>query len=361
MQRRLALLLASASVVVTLSGCVAAVLPLAAAGVIARGQAARPVDTAQPTGEPQVTVLADEAETAMTAPSQPTTGEDAAEPVASAGDATVIGIPAAEADAIVEHMSGDVVLFDAPIPAPAAAAGDAPEDRSSAIAAALARVDAMLPPESADPAAAGPFSGFIAYSLAQSDRREAGQLPYTVMLDGPPLPDRERFLPCGFLPPAVIIDLDSGTGEGLNLATVDAAASLSAAPGLADGLQRLRQRDIAVIWISSLSFDRFDTLAAALRQAGLDPDGRDSLVLTRTTSERKQQRRADTASTHCVLAIAGDRKADFDELYDYLRFPELPVATDHMIGSGWFMTPQPLTLAEPVSPATPPLPALPQP
>ena len=356
MRRRLALWLSGSMMAVTLSGCVAAVLPLAAAGVMARKQTQGDGVDALATGAPQVTVLDDEPAmaTAASAMASAHTEETAASAPAASPD---VHISASEAAEIVTAMSGDTVIFNSP---PAAAE---PFDWNTAdMASAEARLAALRRRGTTDPSqAAGPFSDFVEFALAQSDRREAGQLPYTVMLDGPPLPGREAYLPCGFLPPAIIIDLDDGTGNGINLATIDFTATLTASPGLAEGLDRLRQRDIAIIWISSLPFDRFDTLAAALRQSGLDPEGRDQMVLTRTASERKQQRRADTASTHCVLAIAGDRKADFDELYDYLRFPDLPVATDHMIGSGWFMTPQPLMLAEPVSAATPPLPALPQP
>ena len=45
-----------------------------------------------------------------------------------------------------------------------------------------------------------------------------------------------------------------------------------------------------------------------------------------------------------VLAIAGDRKADFDEVFDYLRNPDGPVAIalEQFIGAGWFLAPPPI-------------------
>ena len=45
-----------------------------------------------------------------------------------------------------------------------------------------------------------------------------------------------------------------------------------------------------------------------------------------------------------VPAIAGDRKADFDEVFDYLRNPDGPVAIalEQFIGAGWFLAPPPI-------------------
>ena len=213
--------------------------------------------------------------------------------------------------------------------------------------AALAAISNGLPV----PAAAGtaPYDGFIRFAMQQADRREGGQLRETVMLSGPPLNGALALLPCGFLPPAVIVDLDDGSGAGLNLATATTGTGVRAAAGLAEALNELRRRDVAVIWMTSQPFDRFDTLSALLRSSGLDPTGGDTIVLTRSTNERKQERRMQTAASHCILAIAGDRKADFDELYDYLRNPDLPIESDRMIGAGWFLTPPPLTAAEPAA------------
>ena len=61
--------------------------------------------------------------------------------------------------------------------------------------------------------------------------------------------------------------------------------------------------------------------------------------------DRKQVRRWDAARNYCVLAIAGDKRSDFDELYDYLRNPDGAVALEHMFDNGWFVTPPPLVVA----------------
>lgn len=336
MRRGAALLLAGAAAPL-LSGCVAAALPLVAAGAIARQEVQS--QPARPAGEPIVEVLPDAPPAVAPAPGF----SDAAIPPISAAPPPpgMASLPAAAPTPVAAPPA------IAPLPAlpapgtPAAAAGP------STIEAELAAIRNRLPVYA--PASAGPYDEFIRFAVQQADRREDGRLTETVMLSGPPLNGVMQLLPCGFLPPAVIIDLDDGTGQGLNLATVTEGEPAQAASGLAAGLDQLRQRDIAVIWMTSQPFDRFDAIATLLRTSGLDPAGRDSIVLTRTVSERKQERRKDTAASHCILAIAGDRKADFDELYDYLRNPDLPIESDRMIGAGWFLAPQPMSTAAPVA------------
>lgn len=339
MRRAAALLLVSAGLPL-LSGCVAAVLPLAAVGAMARSERARATGDDVAQGEPTVEVLPDDAPPAM--------------------------VPDTQAVAPAESQAHALTIDPMAPPPPGTPTGPAARDLATATGATVVSIDrrqgdaAMaairrdLPTYMASGRHA--YADFFAFALHQADQREAGTLTDTVMLAAPPLPGDERFLPCGFLPPAVLIDLDDGRGDGLNLAAVDATSAVAATDGLADALAQLRLRDIAIIWLSAQPFDRLDAMAAALRSTGLDPDGRDQIVLTRTVSERKQERRSDAASSHCILAIAGDRKADFDEFYDYLRNPDTPMAIDRMIGAGWFLAPQPLMaapMATAVSPTTP--------
>ena len=73
------------------------------------------------------------------------------------------------------------------------------------------------------------------------------------------------------------------------------------------------------------------------RVAGLDPTGMDTLVLMSDIGERKQTRRDAIANTLCPIAILGDERADFDELYLYLKNPDSAIALDASIGRGWFL------------------------
>ena len=83
-------------------------------------------------------------------------------------------------------------------------------------------------------------------------------------------------------------------------------------------------------------------VAEALKTSGLDPAGSDPLLLVRDHDDRKQSLREDAQRDVCVIAIAGDRKGYFDELFDYLRDPRSGEALDYLLGSGWFIAPPPL-------------------
>ncbi|NJK31325.1 MAG: hypothetical protein HC927_02305 [Deltaproteobacteria bacterium] len=43
------------------------------------------------------------------------------------------------------------------------------------------------------------------------------------------------------------------------------------------------------------------------------------------------------AATACIIAIAGDERADFDERYRYLRNPRAGAQLDLLIDDGWFL------------------------
>jgi hypothetical protein len=81
-----------------------------------------------------------------------------------------------------------------------------------------------------------------------------------------------------------------------------------------------------------------------VKATGLDPLGLDRVLLLRRGEVRKQQilNRAD--EDWCMLAIAGDSRSDFDEVFDYLRNPDGPVALalEQYIGAGWFVVPPPI-------------------
>jgi hypothetical protein len=143
--------------------------------------------------------------------------------------------------------------------------------------------------------------------------------------------------PCVAETAAVVVDLDEG-------ATVfNPASDVNPAAGLADALARLREAGVVVLWVSQASANRVKEIGDALRASGLDPTGRDPLLLVRNPNERKQIIRTDAEQSVCVVAIAGDQRSDFDELFDYLRVPEYEAGLDHMLDDGWFLTSPPLS------------------
>lgn len=194
-----------------------------------------------------------------------------------------------------------------------------------------------LPPPSGIVRAGDPWQPFVAYALGRAADRT--RTDSALLEPGAAAGLAERRLPCPEKQPAVIVDLDSGpaafspTGAGLP------------SPGLAEGLARLREAGVVVLWLSQADANQVREVADALLFSGLDPTGRDPLLLIRNDDDRKQTLRQEANLDVCVIAIAGDRRADFDELFDYLRDPGRALGLEGMIGSGWFIAPVPFAPA----------------
>jgi hypothetical protein len=142
---------------------------------------------------------------------------------------------------------------------------------------------------------------------------------------------------CGSAAPTVLIDLDPAGGH------LAPGGAVSVPSGLPEGLAELRAAGLDVAWISGASAAEAPDIRIALGATGLDPGGKDRLLLMRYPGDRKQTRREDLAGASCLIAIAGDERRDFDELYDYLVNPEAALALDLLIGDGWFLLPRPAT------------------
>ena len=187
-----------------------------------------------------------------------------------------------------------------------------------------------------------PFAGFAAHALEKSVRLEEGDSISSVVLV--PRVDiiDPKTIDCAGKPMAVVIDLDhEAQGDWTQ------AETLYRQNGLIEALRSLRAAKISVIWISDKPVAASETIAAILREGGLAEDNADDfLFLDRGGEDRKQVRRWDAARNYCVLAIAGDKRSDFDELYDYLRNPDGAISLEHMFDNGWFITPPPLVVAE---------------
>ena len=97
-------------------------------------------------------------------------------------------------------------------------------------------------------------------------------------------------------------------------------------------------------WSASLPVAGAERVYTILQATGLDPQRTDRLLLLKPGQDRKQQRREAAARDWCIVAIAGDRRADFDEAFDYLRDPQGPVAQalESHFGAGWFLAPPPI-------------------
>ena len=106
-------------------------------------------------------------------------------------------------------------------------------------------------------------------------------------------------------------------------------------------LEKLRENGVRIAWISGNSAAMAGDIRMALQRARLDPDGSDELVLLRYREDRKQTRRREIAQNACLIAIAGDSRSDFDELFDYINTPPSATMLETLIGRGWFLVPSP--------------------
>lgn len=210
----------------------------------------------------------------------------------------------------------------APTPAPVAAAAPGP-------------LTTYPDPARPIPANQANFARFVRYIQAAASQAASGaELPSAVLADPVALDGKRRRCAVGEQLVAVI-DLDPAGGIFAPPATAVSD------PGLAFGLTVLRQAGVSIAWVTDLTTNQSGSLRTALEQSGLDPRGQDIISLSRDPADSKQRRKDNLAGITCVIAIAGDERADFDMRYKYLRNPEASAGIDALIGDGWFLI-QPL-------------------
>lgn len=214
-------------------------------------------------------------------------------------------------------------------PAPAAPIPETGTPPSPAPAVTIVPLSALPPPTAARPANPA-VATMSEYVLAQAALPPGPAKRASALLAAPGDLNSRRAV-CTGGPAAIFVDLDPGRGA------FDPLSPGTADPDLATALARLRAADVQIVWFSRLGDNFAPAVRAALASGGLDPAGDDTLVLMRDLAERKQSRRDDLAKAMCPVAILGDERADFDELYLYLRRPDAAVALDALIGRGWFL------------------------
>lgn len=186
------------------------------------------------------------------------------------------------------------------------------------------------------PTGLSPWQAFTAYALSRAEATSGGKGRSSALLESPLATTAPRFRACKAPPPAVLIDLDPQQRpfSALNASLVD--------PALPTALARLRDAGVEVLWVSQRTAAARDAIAGELKRSGLDPLGRDRILLVASPQDRKQSLRAEAGEDRCIVAIAGDRKSDFDELFDYLRDPAAAAPYEAKLGAGWFLVPPPL-------------------
>lgn len=159
--------------------------------------------------------------------------------------------------------------------------------------------------------------------------------PVSALLDDPTLLQPIRAM-CDEEQPALLIDLDPQD------ALVPLAEATGSNPALVAALEDLRRQGLAIAWMTDRPPEDAGALREVLASTGLDPAGEDPIFVQRYPGEAKQARRRALGETHCVIAMAGDERKDFDDLYQYVRDPAAAQALEPMLGHGWFLIPNPI-------------------
>lgn len=212
----------------------------------------------------------------------------------------------------------------------------------------LTDLRALPPPSGVVATAARPWRDFAAFALDRAAGLTAGRNSTSALLtQESALTFRTELRPCAAREAAVVIDLDPAD------AVFAPTAARQVSPDIAAEVARLREAGVIVLWVSQANANHVAGVAEALQTSGLDPTGRDPILLVRNEEERKQVLREEANATVCVVAMAGDERGDFDELFDYLRDPRQAAAYDAQLGTGWFLVPPLFGAAEPVSAVVP--------
>lgn len=182
-----------------------------------------------------------------------------------------------------------------------------------------------------------PYLPLVRYALEQADLRAAGQsVRGAILVDRVSLIE-PKAIECGEKPLAILIDIDPAPGDTI----------IEGEPaGFGTLLQLLRDADIAIGWISQRTPAMLESDIDALRSGPVPAFRDDDIQLPAASGPAKQDRRLGLAASHCVLAIAGDRRADFDILFDYLRDPDYAIRLEAWMDRGWFLLPYPASVAD---------------
>ena len=274
-------------VALTLQGCVAVLLPIAAVGVIGKKE----VDKARARTRAAEEGF-DPSSVDTTLLPEVIVGEVLAEPIASA-----LPPPAEETEAPGTMSALDRLLL-------------------SNIS------NAYLP--------------FARHALGEAGKRQKGEAVRSAVLVERVSLSQPQTISCDAKPMAVLIDLDVAPGT-------PAEMDIERQNGFAELLDTLRESGIRIAWLAETDERQLGPILDLLRE-GDAPVLRDTdlMLVGLPGSYRKQERRWALAQSHCVVAIAGDRKGDFDELYDYLRDQSYAIRLEAFTGRGWFELPHPI-------------------
>ncbi len=177
---------------------------------------------------------------------------------------------------------------------------------------------------------------FVRHALGEAAKRGKGKAARSAVLTENVSLTQPQTISCDAKPMAVLIDLDVAPGT-------PAEMDVERQNGFAALLETLRESGIRIAWLAETDESQLKPILDLLRE-GEEPVLRDTdiMLIGLPGSYRKQERRWSLAASHCVVAIAGDRKSDFDELFDYLRDQSYAIRLETFTGRGWFELPHPI-------------------
>ncbi len=275
----------------TLQGCAAALIPVAAAGVIGKKQIDRGRERAR----------------AAEASLEDKTAESIVTPVDSAANNVpdVVELPSLETDT--------------------AAPEELPAEQTQTT---LDRLNTS--------GITNAYLPFARYAIQAAIKRNSGaSIASAVLVDKVSL-SNPATISCEGKPLLAILDLDIAPGTPAEL-------EVEKQSGFATILDAVRDSGIRIAWLADASETELQPVLDLLKSDD-DPvmDGDDLQLFGHSSGYRKQERRWQLARDHCVVAIAGDQRADFDELYQYLKDQDYAIRLEAYIGRRWFELPHPV-------------------
>jgi hypothetical protein len=177
---------------------------------------------------------------------------------------------------------------------------------------------------------------FARHALNEAEKRSKGGTVRSAVLVEQVSLTQPQTMSCGTKPMAALIDLDVAPGT-------PAEMDVERQNGFAALLEVMRESGIRIAWLAETDERQLKPILDLLRE-GDAPVLRDTdlMLIGLPGNYRKQEHRWALAQSHCVVAIAGDRKGDFDELYDYLRDQDYAIRLEAFKDRGWFELPHPI-------------------
>ena len=302
-------------------GCVAAAVPVAVGGLIARGQLDGG-DAPRPDGEEQ------------RAPGGLRTAEARAAMRAFGVAPEAASVP----------QPGVLPAPDGSLPAPqGSSAGASAASRPGAGEAAAYSLQA--------------YQALWNHLAAQTERRRRGEaLQSVVLMPGTSL-DAPRYTSCEGKPLAIVFDLDESAEKAVDPDAPwrrwkgDGTDAVAATPGAVEGVEAARREGVTVIFTSHRSPQSAPGITALLDRLGFGKfeAGRTLILGGGAEAEKSdEQVRQVIAAGYCVIALVGDSLEDFSTLFAAAddAGKRQTAATETMVaplwGAGWFILPNPV-------------------